>query len=313
MACFFSAGIHDWTSWGQVYQSIDDFEPLAEQIFTREDIPFQALGHLKPGTNAVFSSGCYVVKIYAPEESGMDTLSDYQTELFGLSRAEKLLIPVPKLVASGCVQDKYLFRYLIMEKAEGIELGVVEKTLSAGEKREIGIKLRSMIDILSTPCLPFNKIDVLRRAYDNRRWQAYPGGFQAERDAYLNTLTIPENEKVFVHGDLNPDNVMIKKDGAEIKLCIIDFADALSAPLAYEYATVASVLFCFEEPYMSGFFGSYRAEDIADLCIKGLLLHEYGADSIGSLIGPAVEITSVDILRDRLLQRIKNESQKVSI
>jgi hypothetical protein len=38
----------------------------------------------------VFKVGDLVVKIFAPKESGFETESDYQTELFGIARANRM-------------------------------------------------------------------------------------------------------------------------------------------------------------------------------------------------------------------------------
>ena len=38
----------------------------------------------------MFKVGDLVVKIFAPKESGFETESDYQTELFGIARANRM-------------------------------------------------------------------------------------------------------------------------------------------------------------------------------------------------------------------------------
>ena len=95
---YFNADIHNWVSWSKVFQDILAWEPLIEYIFRIEDLSYAKIEHLTPGTNAVFKSGDYVVKIFAPKESGMDMYSDYTTEKFGLVRTESLKIPVPRLI-----------------------------------------------------------------------------------------------------------------------------------------------------------------------------------------------------------------------
>lgn len=75
----FTAGIDGWSSWGKIFQSIEAFEPLVKYIFNRHNLTFTEIEHCTPGTNAVFKVGNYVVKIFAPKESGMDTDSDELT------------------------------------------------------------------------------------------------------------------------------------------------------------------------------------------------------------------------------------------
>ena len=70
MSYLFNADIHDWPSWSKVFQSIEAFEPLIKYIFSKHKLLFSAIEKLKPGTNGVFKVGAYVVKIFAPKESG---------------------------------------------------------------------------------------------------------------------------------------------------------------------------------------------------------------------------------------------------
>lgn len=51
---------------------MEEFTPLVRKIFLREGLEFTCLENLTPGTNAAFRTGNYVVKIFAPRESGME-------------------------------------------------------------------------------------------------------------------------------------------------------------------------------------------------------------------------------------------------
>ncbi|HML48378.1 MAG TPA: hypothetical protein PKE04_16670, partial [Clostridia bacterium] len=138
MQKLFSEEIHGWKSWGRVFQSIDAFYPLIREIFRREGLPMSGVAHLTPGTNAVFRVGDYVVKIFAPAESGMNMDSDYVTELFGMERANKLGVPSPKLRCAGTLADRYLFRYLVMDHLEGDALCDRHASLTRREKIHVG-------------------------------------------------------------------------------------------------------------------------------------------------------------------------------
>ena len=50
--------------------------------------------------------GEYVIKIFAPTESGMDQSLDLQTELFATSHASKLGVCAPQLITHGVIDDK---------------------------------------------------------------------------------------------------------------------------------------------------------------------------------------------------------------
>ena len=69
--------------------------------------------------------GEYVVKIYAPKESGMDQTESRQTELFAANFAEKAGAAIPSVVACGEICDTYSFAYMIMKYIKGRELGEV--------------------------------------------------------------------------------------------------------------------------------------------------------------------------------------------
>ena len=83
----FTEEINNWQAWEDVFQSIPAFSPLVEHILKRERLPIAKIENLTPGTNAVFKAGEYVVKIFAPADSGIDQTLDLQTELFATRRA----------------------------------------------------------------------------------------------------------------------------------------------------------------------------------------------------------------------------------
>lgn len=118
----FSYNVSDLKDWGKIFQDIEVFEPLVEYIFKEHEIPYSGMNTCTSGLNAVFRIGKYIVKIFAPEETGIGGENYYVTEPFSLLRADRLDISAPKLFADGIIYDKYIFRYLIMEYMEGNSL-----------------------------------------------------------------------------------------------------------------------------------------------------------------------------------------------
>ncbi|MBP1913884.1 serine/threonine protein kinase [Lederbergia galactosidilyticus] len=291
----FTNEIDGWDSWGRLYQSIPTFEPLIQSIFAKEKLPFTEIEHCTPGTNAVFKIGKYVIKIFAPAESGIDSTMDFTTELFAMRRAVQLGVSVPKLVASGEVKDKFLFSYLIMEYIDGTELNKINYTLTLADKIAIGHKLRKLTDRMNIPCVPFNDTDVIQDENRQKRWAKYPERFKKERKNYIKNYKFAE--KVFVHGDLNGDNLLLADDHT---IHIIDFADAVRAPLVYEQALIACELFKFDKAYMQGYFGCAPIEEITEICFNGLLIHDFGGDVIEQNICPSTELKNLDILREKI-------------
>ena len=301
----FTEPIHDWDDlFGKVFQSIPAFTPLVKHIFEREGLPFAPLENLAPGTNAVFRAGKYVVKIFVPPELSDDFGTSIDVELFGLRWANARGVPASKLIAEGTVEDKYRFRYIVMEYVHGTMLGEIEGSLSPADKVRIGQNVRKITDLLNAPCANFTPLDVLQYALDNDEWgeEGLPASLQQERLAYLAGLHIDEGAKVYCHGDFHGKNLLVDES---LNVYIVDFADAMYAPAAYEHVYVASGLFSFEKPYLTGYFGDYAVEDIVDLCMTWLPIHAWGHSEIAQHLGPAAEITSFAVMRERLRNLIK--------
>jgi aminoglycoside phosphotransferase (APT) family kinase protein len=239
----------------------------------------------------VFKVGDLVVKIFAPKESGFETESDYQTELFGIARANRLGVSAPQLLASGRLEDKYEFPYLVMEYISGEFFDRRNGGMTDGQKREFAQQLRTITDRLNTPCERFNGHDVVKRALACKRWCKFPASFQAERHEYLRNYKL--TDPVYVHGDLTSDNVLINARG---QLYIIDFADAVLAPVEYELASIICQVFSFEGPYLDAYFGEYGAARVAEQCFVGLLLHEFGAEIIWYSLGEVAEMANLAVL-----------------
>ncbi|MCL2298795.1 MAG: aminoglycoside phosphotransferase family protein [Firmicutes bacterium] len=243
-----------------------------------------------------------MLKIYAPPESGFT--DELQTEIFALRRAERLGVHAPRLIAEGRVHDKYDFDYMVMEFIEGIEFCEAVKTMTEEERFGFGRTLRAVTGKMNTPCEAFNGIDVIHDKNRQWRWGKFPEQFKKERLAYKNAHEF--GEKVFVHADIGSDNMILSTDG---ELYIIDFADAVMAPIEYEHALVAIDVFEFDPALLHGFFGNYTASGLAELCFNGLLIHDFGGDTIEEHIGKPSEFQCLDDLRTRLKQKIDEKAK----
>jgi hypothetical protein len=297
----FNEQINNWSDWGRVFQSIRVFTRLIEYIFMRERLPLAEIRNLTPGTNAVFKVGGYVVKIFAPPESGIDQPLDLQTELFAIRRANDTGVSAPKLIAHGFVEDKYRFAYMITEYIDGTKFSYAVKTMSGDERIEVGRMLRAVTDKMNTPCEPFNEIDVINDKSRYRRWNKYSERFRLQRQQYIKSCRYADN--VFVHGDLCGDNILLTPQG---ELFVIDFADAVLAPVIYEHSLVAVELFDLDPFLLRGYFGNCTAEELTQVCFDGLLIHDFGGDIIENHIGKAGEFDGLDDFRDKMANKIKN-------
>jgi serine/threonine protein kinase len=289
----FNADISGETSWGHIYQSIEVWKPLISFILDKEKLPVSIIENLLPGTHAVFKSGKYVVKIFAPIESGFDGNTDFESEKLALSFVHSLGVPVPKLIAAGKIDDKYSFSYMIMEYINGLDFNEYSKNFDNKEKITFAKHLRKITDSFNRKCDFFNR--VYTENGKNKRWNKYSERFKAERLEYLHNNA--PGGKIFVHGDLCYDNLIIDSNG---NIFIIDFADSVIAPLVYEHAHLASVLFNFDKSYLQGYFGEYKTDNLVDLCFNGLLIHDFGGDIISQNVAKVNEITCLNDLREKL-------------
>jgi len=294
----FNYQINNWDDWGRVFQSIPSFTPLVEYILKKENLPPIIIEHLTPGTNAVFKVGDYVVKIFAPAESGIDQTPDLQTELFATKRANELGISAPRMAAHGFVEDAYRFAYMITEYIEGVEFIEAVKTMTDDQKVSFGRKLRQITDKMNTPCESFNNIDVINDKGRYRRWDKYPDSFKAERLNYIKTHDF--GEKVFCHGDLCGDNIIVTPQDV---VYIIDFADAVLAPRAYEHVLIAFE-FKFDPALIKGYFGDYSIEEFIEMCYSGILIHDFGGDILKEHVCRPDELQGLEDLRDILRAKI---------
>ena len=305
MKYLFNKEILNIISWEHIFRSIEAWESLINFILVKEKLPVSKIENLKPGTNAVFRSGKYVVKIYAPEESGINYSTDYKSEIFAINYALSSGISVPKIITYGEIDDKYFFQYIIMEYINGLDFNEYSVNFNDKEKTKLGARIREITDLFNKQCENFNGIDVIHDRNRHKRWDRYSENFKTERLEYLKSHAF--GEKVFVHGDLCYDNLIIdKKDNIHI----IDFADSVLAPINYEHGHLAAVLFGFDESYLRGYFGKYNADDIVDLCFNGLIIHDFGGDIVSEKIANADKLFCLNDFRNELNKKTKNNMVK---
>ena len=265
--------IKDWDTWGKVFQSIPAFEKLIMKIFEKENLKYKEISHLTAGSNAVFKVDNFVVKIFAPIQSGFDTEIDYKCEILGMKRAIALGINIPNVLATSFIEDKYLFRYIIMDYIDGKEGKDILKDYSNNEKLEFVQQLKDNINKMN---IEFNEkypaFDVKERLLVNTRWSILNNKIFDQVKELVKAYNTTNS--VYVHGDITGDNVIITLEG---KLYIIDFADGRIAPKEYEYPPILFDLFDFDRIMINEFIGDQNTVNFVDDCFYGILIHEFGA------------------------------------
>ena len=306
----FNHTIHDENSWADIHQRIDVFQPLIEHIFRNESLPMGNIESTMKSTNAVFKVENLIVKIFAPKESGRGSERDFQTEQFALTRALSLDASVPRIRASGIVKDKYEFPYIVIDFIHGIELSKVFDDMSEDDKYSLGRKLRENTDKLNTSCEVFNTFQVpetsLTEGYSG--WLidlGYCEKFIEERKKYIRSLDLNKNAFVFCHGDLATVNILLCDNG---ELYIIDFADAMLAPICAEHTIIAHSV-KYDKSFLRGYFGEISLSELTDICFDGLLLSNNGvwilANSTSTDFIDGKDCESLPDLKTRLHEHIK--------
>ncbi len=268
----FLGEIKDWDTWGEVFQSISLFKNLIIKIFEKENLEISEISNVTPGTNAVFKVGNYIIKIFVPIESGYDSEKDYFFEITGMKRAMQLGINIPKLIATSEIKDKYLFRYIIMDYINGKEAKDVLKKYSIDEKINFVKQLKSNLNKMNTsPNKDFKIIDLKEKALKNNRWNILKPHVVNQIKSLIKEYK--EDEKVYVHGDITSDNVIIDENG---KLYIIDFADGMIASKEYELPPILFDLFNFDKEMIKEFIGDNNLNDFIEKTFYSIFIHEFG-------------------------------------
>ncbi|MCL2357770.1 MAG: phosphotransferase [Defluviitaleaceae bacterium] len=271
----FNEIIDNEDSWGKICQRLGAFEPLIKHILSSESLPAGSIVNTKPSANAVYKAGKLIVKIFAPKEARHNSISVYETELFGQKRALSLGVPVPKIHASGIIRDRYEFPYIVSEFIDAAELKDIFGGMNPDEKYILGQKLREISDKLNTPCSPFNEFDCIGSAEGGHVGWLIDLGFG---EKYLNErkkhiLSLDLSDLVFCHGDFDICNILYDKSG---KLYLLDFADAILAPAYIEHMTIA-LSADFDESFIRGYFGEISADELVNVCFNGFMLSINGA------------------------------------
>lgn len=298
----FRRTLHNWQDWSKVFQSADDFSPLIRAILNKEHLPWKKPVCLPPGTNAVFRCGSLVLKIFAPAQAygkeSSEPCSDCRSEVFSLRLARSRGIFVPEVLAEGVLHDRYDFWYLIEPFLEGTPCD----PFSLPDRKAFGKFLRRLTDSMDQPCEVFSRTDVFTDPNFQERWKMYRLSFQKSRRIFVNNAVEKGlyGPKVFVHGDLNQDNLLLQAhlpsakepgqtdtDSSIRPLCVLDFGDAVLAPYEYEQALAAVELMRMDPELLSGYFepefsaaGSVSEGVLAaaDIIFRGILIHDFGGD-----------------------------------
>ena len=311
--------VKTWAQWGEVFTDLDLWEPAVREICRRAGLPARTITTGYPGTNAVFivnarRPDAAVVKIYAPMCVGDYDLERILHPLLG--RWPKIGAPV--LLAEGILGEGNAWPYVVLSFLPGEPIREVREELPHHElltvARDLGRRLRVLHDIPSTAWGPLSamaavwpatarrflhqNLDKLRsrRVLPRTLLDAVPGFVEP----YLETAT----ELILVSGDVTEDHVLLVEDDEGWSISgLIDFADALIAPRAYEWVALwfsalrrdAGALRAFLE----GYGGLTADTTFCRTAMAYTFLHEFGAEIMADELRgeDAAAITTVQALQ----------------
>ena len=277
MAKLFELDINN-DSWKFIKQSVDAFESLIKAVFDKHGLVYQKAESFVSGINAVFRIGDKAIKIFAPVESGFYFADYYGIESEALNHANNVQVASPKLLFNGIIDDKYVFKYIIMEFIDGQEAERKIASFTEDEKRIFSTNVRNITKKLNVN-IQSAIFPVLSRetCLLNDRWSRkdYLESFCDDRISVIKEMSF--NDLVYVHGDIHAKNMIIDSSS---DIYLIDFAESHIAPYYYEWWSIVFLLFKCNPTMMTAYFGDYRNEEFYSQLTNSILINEFGAVAV---------------------------------
>jgi hygromycin-B 7''-O-kinase len=279
----------------ETYQQLfpDDgaWQPALRAICERHGLPTSKLVRASKGSHVVFYVGeSLVIKLFAPL-----WLPDYEAESVALRAVRgRLPITAPEIIFEGEVEG---WPYLVMQRLSGEPLVDCLSKLDPSEWNAIATQIGELAAALHA--VPIAAASSLRR-----EWASFlrdqkvnlktkhgrtglPSTFVEEIVAWVQTLE-PFEEwplcEALLHCDLHGDHLLVDRSvpGQPRLTGLFDFGDAMIGSREYEFASVATFLFCGAKESMREFFRAYgyRSDELTPSLRARLtgyvLLHRYG-------------------------------------
>jgi serine/threonine protein kinase len=194
----------------------------------------------------------------------------YEIETEALNHANNVQVASPNLLFKGITDDKYIFRYIIMEFIDGQIAEHKISLLTENEKVIFATKLRNVTNKLNVN-IQNAIIPVMSREaclLDDRWRKDYPERFCDERIDFIKEMSF--DDLVYVHGDIHAKNIIIDSNGA---IYLTDFAASSIAPYYCEWYAIAFLLLKCNPVMMSTYFGDYRNEKYYNQLTKSILIY----------------------------------------
>ncbi|HNT75262.1 MAG TPA: aminoglycoside phosphotransferase family protein [Anaerolineae bacterium] len=294
--------IETWEQWGKIFTDVPRWTPAVQEICRQAGIPFHTIEAGFPGTNAVFVlDHTYVLKIYAPF-----CHRDYALERFLNPLVTRHGIPAPAVLAEGVFEDRIRWPYIVMNFLPGQPIREVRAQIPRANLLDIAADLGRIVRALHQ--IPLEDVTLPELAPDswmsfvkkrraqmgaqNRREGKLPLSILKEIPHFL-TSVLAEMEATplrLVNGDLTEDHLLLEqRDGRWQISGLIDFADSLVAPTAYEWAALWFSGLARDAGCLRQFMAAYDPAlplDAAFFCraMAFTFLHEFGAGILAEVM-----------------------------
>lgn len=285
-------------SWSAVFQSKEAFTPLAAEIMAQNYLPFSPLTNVTPGTNAVFKSGGYILKIYAPEQTGFNGPAEYLAEAGAIEHAAAVGVPAPVVYASGYMDDRYRFYFVVMEHLAGEEIGTLLSDFSKKQKQQLADEMKAILKKFHTqPKKPLPVRAAAPKIRPGPVGEMFAPSLIREMDSRANAVL--KEPFVPTHSDLTGENLLVLPTGT---FRIIDWADSRMAPACNELPPLVFELFGADSFLTQIFFAGsdYAVKDLID----GLCIHAFRLEILANWVKKAsvnlADITDLAILQSQL-------------
>lgn len=186
-----------------------------------------------------------IIKSYNEDVSKAEVLS----EALNQARVEETGLIIPKIVSVNVVDGKWS---ITSEYVEGTPLDTLMKEHPEKEEEYLNLMVDLHLEILSKKC------PLLHKLKDKLRRKIKQTSFDDTTKYDLNTALegTPKHDKL-CHGDFNPSNIVIMKNGDK---CILDWAHASQGNASGDAAQTYMIL------YMN--YGALIAEKYLNLFVK---------------------------------------------
>jgi len=309
--------IRTWEAWRPVFTDPGVWRHALHEICRRHGLsPAGRITAGFPGTCAVFRVGQHTVVKFYPPMCRRDF--DRERECYGLlsSCAE---IPIPRLLASGILQDAVEWPYIATEFRPGDAIRDVFDRIPQENRlaiaREIGRALgaihRTPVDRITS--MPTNAgawrafLDTQKAncAAAHRRAGALPDALCAGIPAFLESAEpLLPGRLCLLNGDLTEDHLLLVRQNGRWRIsALIDLADAEVGGPHYEWGALWFGMFRQNSGMMQAFMAAYDPAVRMDTAWRRqamayTLLHRFGA-----------EIVRIAIERTQLSHPLKDLSQ----